>query len=434
MSKTDSMNKMVPAWIIYLVFGLAAALIALSTYRVTDFEKSATTPAMTETLALASHLAHDRRTGEPEAHDRIAPAGGIGYAMILSAFAAVDANVQSGLSCHADKNRCARSQFRIVIIAQYLLAVAALGLMFWIAATLSRSWLVAITTVVLAFLAGTYGSQAGILSPLPWTKFLALCALGALAAGIHQDQPFFTGLAGVALGTATLFMPDLILVGVLTAALLLVVGFRVRGVMRAPASHALVFLVGALIIPTFTLVLHAQADVFFDVVSDELHENWIARLKWSALSASDQRALLLAPVPIVGAAVQAIFGIPSVEHLERIAASAEPAADAVAYLTATPGLFFRGLWAGTPIVTLLGVLHLWPLLSFSNADGRFGPIAVVAGMVFLIVFVHALIRPNAPEHNVGLIFLLGFASAYVFGRSEVRRNDWPTFVTRGQAA
>lgn len=409
-----------------MVFGAVAVLIALSTYQTQEFERSARAPAMTETLALASRMASPTSTGELPVVTRVAPAGGPGYALVLAALSVVDEDLRDALSGHADPDRCTRTAFRSLIVWQYGLAIAALVLMFWIATTLSRSWLVALATVVLAFLAGTYGSHAGLLSPLPWVKALVLFALGALAIGVDRDDVPWTSLAGCTFGAASLFMPEILIVCVLTAGLLLVARLIAHNALQTPHWHALSFVGAAFLVPGLVWWLGPQPSSIIEIWGQMLHENWRARLQWSALPTGDQLAVVLAPIPILGAGLQALFGLPSIERLGLLAQNTDPNVGLIQYLVSTPGMALRGLWAGTPVVTLLGVIHLWPLLKYAKADQRFVPVVMVVGTVLLIGVVHALSGPNEPSHNVGLIFLLGFATAYVFGRSEVRRNFWPT--------
>nr|MCH9765954.1 hypothetical protein [Alphaproteobacteria bacterium] len=96
--------------------------------------------------------------------------------------------------------------------------------------------------------------------------------------------------------------------------------------------------------------------------------------------------------------------------------------DFASYSATLPSVLMHGLWAGTPILSLLGLLHLKPLLAYSRNDQRPLPILLVFVAVISLLVFNTLLTGNQRGNNLGLVFLYTYATAYLVARMDVRRQ------------
>ena len=415
---TESLFQSSGTWIALLIAAIAA-MVAIKTVSTTELAPGLADRA---SFALAERLTVEGN-GAWSSQGVRTIATAPGYALVLSQLANWDPNLAAGLHCHQRGVRCDSQAFASLFFIQYGLALIGLAALFLCAWVLSRSWSVALLTLILAFVAGAHGLLAGQLSPLIWPQSLFLVFLLCAALASTRDDWRWAGAAGIAVGLATLFLPQLLVVGLVTALSLWWIGRSSYLNLKTPRSHALALLAGLGLVFA-ALSLHVQSATLFAAMSEDVKVQFSERLQFGALEFWSHLSLVFAPIPVIGAFFKWLFGGQSLEHVVQLAANATPHATLWSYLAATPGLLMRGLWVGTPILTTLGLLHIMPLLKFAREDVRLGPTLIVALPILSLVAINTMVTTNRPEHNVGLVFLLIYATAYLVGRTDIRRMFW----------
>lgn len=357
-----------------IVFAVIAAMVAYKMVQTKPFLGYSTA----QHLQLAQDLIRAKPL-KPQLRNKERFISGAGYPLVIAALASFDHTLESGLHCQIRDVACDPSTFQGLFALQYGVALVGLIAIFLLAWVLSRSWGVALLTFILAFIAGSYGGLAGQLSPLIWLQTLMLLFLLFIALAATRDEMKWTFAAGLALGCGALFSSQILIVGIVSAISLLLIGRSRHLNLKHSLGHA-----GTLAIGAGGVAIAASA---------VLHAQELTSLLWQHFA---------------HAASERIDG-PS---------------DMLSYLIATPGIFMRGLWVGTPILSVLGLIHLPSLLKFSREDARLGPTLLVAIPILSLVVINTLVTANRPEYNVGLVFLLCYATAYLIGRTDVRRMFW----------
>jgi len=363
-----------------IVFAVMSVLVG---YKTIQTQTLPTQSLDANSIERAHHLVNGTPVSQL-ATDSKAHAKPLGYALTLAGLAKLNPQFRQTLSCTEPRFNCARSDFQFVVMVQYGIALLGLVAIFITAWTLSRSRNVALLTLILAFAAGSYGAIAGQMQPLVWSQSLMLVSLMCLTLAATRDDLKWTLSAGGTLGLTTLFLPQLIFVAVITALVMVLLCATRHLSLNHRYGHVLVFMVGFAAI-TATAYLSTTAS-------------------WDPATALSDNLLALTT--------------------QRVALNRPGFQSWIAYILATPGVFMRGLWVGTPILTVLGLIHLPSLLKFSLEDARLGPTLLVAIPILALVVINTLVTVNRPEHNVGLVFLLTYATAYLIGRTEVRRKFW----------
>lgn len=359
-----------------IIFAVLATMVAYKTVHTEPFPDGLQGQMSKHGLELAHHLL-DADSPTPEFSSV-----GAGYPIVIATIAHFDPNLKPALSCDVGQDQCDPGNFTSLFAVQYGLALVGLGAVFLSAFVLSRSWGVAVLTLIFAFIAGSHGALAGLVSPLIWQQTLMLLFLLALALAATRDDMRLTLAAGVAFGLTALFSPHLFI-----AAPFIVLSFGLlaktqRLTLSRPYTQTLTLIVGMAVAPAV-----------------------VRSSPWS--------------VELVNTAWDYVAS-----HLVQRLPMNTSGAHWTYYLIATPGVFVRGLWVGTPILTVLGLIHLPSLLKFSREDARLGPTLLVAVPILSLVVINTLLTANRPEYNVGLVFLLTYATAYLIGRTDVRRKFW----------
>lgn len=400
------------------IFTLLAGLVVKST---SDAELLADTNAI-NSLKIADTLIKPdaENAGRSNASDFRQAAG---YPFVISWLAQLSPEFRAAITCHAEPHSCENGKFTLLIRIQYLLAIVGLLAIFATAYVLTQSWAVAILTLVFAFMAGSYGTYAGQVSPLVWINALVATGLLALALAANRGWRSSTLVSGIAFAAAAALQPQLFFVAAITVLFIWLAGDRLYPTLQNSKSHAVAFAAGFGLCAA-CLYLLSQAGTLGVALLDHSNFKFSERAQLSNLDAQHQLGLLLTPIPILGGLFEWAFGLPGPMAIEDAAAMANTTASVGAHALATPGILLRGLYCGTPILTLLGLLHIYPLFEFSREDARLGPVVLVAAPIIATVLVNALLSGNRPEHNPGLVFLLTFATAYLVGRTEIRRNFW----------
>ena len=359
-------------------FAILAVLAAYKTVQTESVQGGLQGHIPAQSLQLAQDLMRTkpRKPDAPRQENFISDAG---YGLVIAALAALDHKLKNALPCHKRTNACDPMQFKSLFAVQYAVAVAGLIAIFLLAWVLSRAWSVALLTLISAFVAGSYGGLAGQLSPLAWLQTLMLLFLVFVALAATRDDVRWTLVAGITLGCGVLFSPQLLLIGIISVMSFLLLGRGQHLDLAQPGWHA-----GALAFG-ITCVMAA--------VSIVLPFAELKSLIWQ----------------------QVIHHASERFDLKR---------DALSFILSTPEVFMRGLWVGTPFLTVLGLVHLPSLLKFSREDARLGPTLLVAIPIVSLVVINTLVTGNRPDYNVGLVFLLCYATAYLIGRTEVRRKFW----------
>ncbi len=355
-----------------------AVLVAYKTVQTKPFQTDTHGVVSLQSLKLAQDLTR-AEPPEPGDRDQHSYTSGAGYPIVIAALASFDHKLKSALHCHQQQVTCDPGAFKSLFALQYVFALLSLVAIFLLAWVLSRSWSVALLTLIFAFVAGSFGGLAGLLSPLIWLQTLMFFFLLFLALAATRDDVKWTLAAGVTLGCGALFSPQLLVVGIVSTVSVWLIGKGRHLNLRHPLAHAGALAIGTLSVATAVAVFLHAAD--------------LKAVMWQQLIHNTS---------------------------ERLTESN----DLLSYLITTPGIFLRGLWVGTPILTLLGLIHLPSLLKFSREDARLGPTLLVAIPILSLVLVNALLTANRPAYNVGLVFLLCYATAYLVGRTEIRRKFW----------
>lgn len=411
-----------------LVTALVFALVSVIVWYASQNAKAFDHPTAAQTLALAQDLTGSQFQSDT-GQDFVQPAGGVGYPLVIAALAGRDAKLASAIACHRHINSCDAGAFKSLFALQYGLALISLLAIFLAAWVASRSWSIAVITLIFAFIAGSYGALAGQVSPLIWPQTLMLVFLLFATLATTRDDVRWTLAAGLTLGVATLFLPQLLIVGLISAVSFSWFGRLLN--LKHPSWHALSMVAG-LGFAIVSVLRSYPGTHLISVIEMQVMGGLEARGRMSGLDGWNQLSLLLSPLPIIGKLLQSAFTLNSAEHIDVLATQTRAVGSFVAHVMATPGLFVRGLWAGTPILSVLGLLHIWPLLKFAREDLRFGPVLIVVIPTLALVLVNTLLTVNRPETNVGLVFLYALATAYLIGRNDVRRMFWAD-KDRGQA-
>ncbi len=433
-----------------IVFAIIAALVAYKTVQTASLP---TNTIAANSIELAHKLVNGAQSAPATTNTGVHPTPP-GYALALAGLAKINPALTQALSCTKPQFTCTRSAFQFVFIVQYGLALLGLLAILITAWALSRSWSVALMTLMLAFVAGSYGALAGQLTPLIWTQSLMLVSLMCLACGATRNDLRWTLAAGAVLGLTALFMPQLIIVGVITATSLILLTTTRRLNLNHQYGHASAVVVGLIGMVTTACVFMPSSMDLANASLLNLVAQLSERVAFNEVGIRSWITMILAPIPLVEGLSDLLFGSKTAlvfqftaadSSVHRAAAEINAQAhthgstplaqycwlltsqvfgNVGSYLAATPGIFMRGLWVGTPILILLGLLHIPTLLRFSHEDLRFGPTLLVAIPVLSLVMINTLVTANRPEYNVGLVFLLTYATAYLIGRTDIRRKFW----------
>lgn len=421
-------------FITVLILTVLAVMVGIKTVRVTPFVDS---QAKT-TLSLSSNFSDQTETSQDVGGDtqisNPQPARSTTYALVIAMVAEISPTLKQNLTCHESTPPCDKRAFTSLIILQYLLALISLVAVFLIAFTLSQSWKVANFTLVFAFIAGVYGGYAGLINDLIYSHTFMLLFLLGLALGVARDERRWTFVAGLALGSAALFLPVLWGVGLISAACFFFVA-RVSNDLKVthPNRHALALISGLGVVAACIAVSPYGAELRAAAIA-HLQDGLIQRGRLSSLDGWHQLSLLLSPLPLVGNILQKILGLVPTQAIDAAAANVDGAGTLWSQLLATPGIFLRGLWVGSPILTLMGLAQIYPLVTFAREDLKLGPTLIVAIPVFAVVVLNAAFTANTPAYNVGLVFLLTYTTGYLIARAEVRRHFWAAKEKTGALA
>jgi uncharacterized membrane protein len=363
-----------------------------------------------------------------------------GYPMVLAAAARLSPDFADGLNCVPNGQGCRfGTAGRVLIAAQFLLAVAALVLAYALAWQLSRSVEVAALTALLAAACGRYGDSAATFVPVTWYQAGALLSFYLIATALIRPGMLRAIGAGICIATTSLFEPTFLVVAPVAAALLVTLGDRSRT--DALVGFALLVAAGA----TLAGMLSASSTAQYDVSAIGRHMSWhlAERVAFNEVDGFAWWAGVVLPIPILGNIAVGIlpeatvtsFGYYTpgayVHHGANVifpAALARPAGSLaqlasiasehivgqpIAFLTALPPLLLRGLLAATGLIGLVGLLHVPRMVRWSRCEQTRSAMIGVLVCTGALLVVNTLLTANPAGLNPTLAFVFAFAIAYV---------------------
>lgn len=395
-----------------------AMLISIAAYRTAPVQDSAAETS----LAIAAHLTSPG-TAVPDLNP-LQRGAGVGYPEFLRLIMGRKLSQAEAADCSKLNKGCPDRNFYPVFIAQTVISIVGLIALFCTGYIVSKSWLVGILTMIFAFLAGSYGVFSGQLSPLAVPHAVMALALLFLSCAVEYRYKSAAFAAGLSLGLLGLFTPLAFVSGALTIIATGLLFAQFRSARGNSWTQPAVILIGFLL-PVLWLFCSQNSGALQTVLLTQISQDIADQGNFAALGWHDHLGLLLTGIPIFGAAFETVFALPSIEVVEDAANKvATPTRSFVDHVLATPSLAVRGLWVGSPILTLLGLLQLGTLLRFAKEDARLLPVLITFSPVLFLFAVNVFATANRPELNFGLIVLLVFSTAYLIGRTEIRRNFW----------
>lgn len=380
----------------------------------------------------------------------VPPPSSIGYALALTAIAAVTPGTREGLLCwNKTEVPCSGADMPFVIGVQLMAALTCVWLMWRTARTLSGSGRIALLATVLACLSLRLGPFAGALrGDIVYLFFLCLFMAGLAEAATRGSQLNAVS-AGAALGCAALFQP-LAAVMAPVAGVCLALRTANRALQPSPRAGGWtlsIWLMAAMVM-TLVALLWTSASYYSPsgVAQAQLSAGFGRRAAFIGLDRGPWLAGLTLPVPWLGDAVEAIL---PADLVRKFAVGAAPGslalqgqqihtqaaalargqgltplalmlretviAQPVGYLLSLPVVIARGVLAGGGLIALFGLLHVAGMTRFARAAGRgrlhlavFGPIAVLFAANVLLTGNEFWLNPLLP-------FVYAYAIAYVSG-------------------
>jgi uncharacterized protein len=368
-----------------------------------------------------------------------------GYALLLAMLAKTSASATSGLLCMAQPSAgCRQEPFvNLVVKAQAVLEILALAMVAWIAFVVSGSTNLALVTVALAYWGGRYGDFVGVLRN--FVAYHAVCHAFVAATVLAASRASTTGwlVTGVMLACMTALQPVSLLV-VPVVALLIGMGAVDGGGSRGRRALGVVaFAAGG----GLTLAALIEAGRSGGCAPDEW-VGYVARqmAERAAFNAIDVRTWLTGvfqPIPFIGRLTGFVAPEPSMTNLgnyvpgtylyfglteiqPRSTASGRDgigqfrwlfdtyvAGDLAGYLASLPIVLWRGLWAGTGVLSLVGLYHVPRAVRWSVIDRRAGLLVVAAVPAVTIFVLNGALTSNLFVLNPLLPTFYAYAIAVV---------------------
>ena len=394
---------------------------------------------------MADRAPNDQREPSPGPASTEWQAIGPGYALVLFGIANIDRRVAAAVECYAFQERCDEDRsFVPVVLVQLAVAVLGMILVFATAWRLSASWEVAMLTLLLVFLATRLGDFAAIVRPAIWLPFLTYLAFYLTAESIGRGNVLASIGAGMAIGVASLFMPQwIVMAPVAAVAVAIFLGARGR---RLPGvANGAAVLLGASVAGILTLYAQSlgyDPDALLRQMTAQLSE----RAAFQAMDLKAWLASLIIPVPLIGWFGELLFGEETtrlfglwstgsyslfgaqVIYRDALENASTPLGQYGwvvdiyiweqfgSYLWTNVSIANRGIWAGAGLIGLAGLFHVRPMLVRHWSDSRFASLAVVTLPIVVLFVVQVLLTANHLLNNPGLPFLYCYAIAYVSAR------------------
>lgn len=376
-----------------------------------------------------------------------------GYALTLTTLANFDVRLRDGISYEMLDNDRSPAAFQSFLRIQFGLALFCLMLVTVIAWILSKSWLVTGLTLVFAIIYGGYARFAGQFGPEIWAQTCMLLFLLCLVLAVTKDSIFIWLISGVFIGIGALYMPQFLVVVVITA--IAVFALRLAPTVQTldAFKNAALLLFGAGLVVVL-LQFHSHAALLSNSIPIKLAMQHIERGEVAGRDGSAS-AYLVRGIPLMGNTIANHFHLNEVEDTHQKARKWALTNEAVfacrqdllkgrqdtslstclmqashqqgwwQQLLLTPGLMLSGLWTGSTLFALLGLLHIPLLWRFSKEDQRFPATAVIVVPVLSLWLVNTVMTVKPAAYQFGLVFLYAYALSYAVGRSSVRRNMAP---------
>jgi 4-amino-4-deoxy-L-arabinose transferase-like glycosyltransferase len=389
-------------------------------------------------------------TAKPPPSRSMAP----GYPALIAAVAALDPRMARSLRCLAagQADCLERNSLRALLVLNTLAGLIALALACFLGRELSGSVEIAGLATLLMFIMGRFADLVGGMSPYPILLMLLLGVCALLVVAHRRSSLPVAALAGFALGVLALFEVYYALVLVPVALLLLAAErWRAAPQWRFGLGSAAAFAVagGVAIAPWMARNYVLFGDVA--LVQGTEAQLLAQRVAYNSLSPGELLAGLLCWLPGIGDLSSLVLPAGTwrkfeVHHdgsllqdgVRLFAATYTPKvpgsgsegqswyllhtyvlSDPLQHAASSLLLTLRGLRATGGLLVLWGWLALPLLLRRLRAHGGQGPFMLVAGPLIAIAVVQALLTPNLPWMNLGLVFVYAYAIAAVTGGLEL---------------
>ncbi|MEQ1615622.1 MAG: hypothetical protein ABL904_22940, partial [Hyphomicrobiaceae bacterium] len=331
----------------------------------------------------------------------------------------------------------------LVVKAQSALEILALAMVAWIAFVLSGSTNVAMVTVALAYWGGRYGDFVGVLRN--FVAYHAVSHAFIAATVLAASRASTTGwlVAGVMLACMTALEPVALLV-VPFVVLLICVRVVDVGVSRGRRALGVVAFAGGCGLALAAMIEAGRSggcspDEWVGHVARQLAE----RVAFNAIDPRTWLTGLVQPVPFIGRIVGVVAQEPSLTNLGNYVpgtylyfglteihpqsmadgrdgigqflwlVDAYVGRDVVGYFASLPIVLWRGLWAGTGVLSLVGLYHVPRAVRWSAIERRVGMLAVAAVPAVAIFLLNGSLTSNLFVLNPLLPTLYAYAIAFV---------------------
>ena len=438
-----------------LVLALVAVVFVLQVCALTRKIPHADGAVVGIAASLLDHGIH-ANAPEPGSTAKPAPSRSMapGYPALVAAVAALDRRMAQSLRCIAagGADCLERNSLRALLVLNTLAVLIALALACFLARELSGSVEIAGLATLLMFIMGRFTDFVDGMSHYPIVLMLALGVCALLVVAHRRSSLPVAALAGLALGVLALFEVYYALM-LVPVALLLLAAERWRAVpqWRFGLGAAAAFAVagGLAIAPWMArnYVLFGDAALVQGTDAQLL----AARIAYNSLSAGELLAGLLCWLPGIGDLSSLVLSAETRRKFDvyhdgsllqegaRLFAATYTAkvpgsgsegqswyllqtyvlADPLRHAASSLLLTLRGLRATGGLLVLWGWLALPLLLRRLRAHRGQGPFMLVAGPLVGIAVVQALLTPNLPWMNLGLVFVYAYAIAAVTGGLEL---------------
>jgi hypothetical protein len=428
----------------FTLFGLALAVVLLAMSAFSSARKSS---ADDESL-IAAHWMVRVLAGEQPPQGVAESSRAPGYSLVVAMLAQVTPQTEAALACWGKGQRtCRVMSAPFLVVAQILAVIAILLLSFRLASNLSGDAGIALIAAILTYMSMRLGDFAGMLRPYVWYQLFLMLYLVLLTQPHAQRFCLREVGAGIALAFAIQFEPVSVILVPFTVLLLVFRRAGNAGRSRFATVAAVAFLISATAAAVGLLwaagVLSYNSTSFARAIAFALSE----RMAFVGINSSTSLAMIVTMVPTFGDL--AALMLPASE-IKRMAIGSLPGSlvyegtaqllpDALArgggtgfgaiavllkdrlidqplaFLISIPPMIARGLFAGSGIIGLIGLLHVRSMLSLARAEDRLHAHLLVVVPAVALLLANALFTANPFWLNPVLPFVYAYAIVYVAG-------------------
>lgn len=369
-----------------------------------------------------------------------------GYPGVLALIAATSDSARQGLRCLATPSSgCESGRFlQLVIWAHTVMELLALALVGWIAFLLSGSNNVAVLTVALSYWATQYGTFILVARPYVALHLVSHAFLAVTLWALRRRAPSLAFAGGGLLAVAAAFEPPVLVAAPVVVGLACFCPHIMPGQTKwSRALWATAFACGCAITVGSQMWVAQALGYPLEQGASQVANQLAQRVAFNAIDVPTWLTGLFQPLPIIGRAatwiaseadlrklgydVPGAFVFEGSTRLRNLAMAGGRDGPAqlhwlfdtfvigqwLAFLISFPIVFWRGLWGGVTVLTMIGLLSLPQMLRWARAENRHGLVAMAVWPVLAILLANSVLTPNLFVWNPLLPSLYCFALAYI---------------------